>query len=115
MEKTVNLSNTHENELDAINKSIQESLKAERLLPRGMKLQGKVVSTKRKKTVTVQIDRVKKFKKYKRLAREISKIHAHVPGNIEIKDNDIVEIRQTRKISKTKAWVVTRIIKRMGS
>jgi|GEM_PF-2466032 len=110
-----NISNAHKSSLDAINNVIQESLKEERLLPRGMKLQGKVVSTKRKKTITVQIDRVKKFKKYKRVAKAISKIHAHVPGNVEIKDGDIVEIRQTRKISKTKAWVVTKIIKRMGS
>jgi small subunit ribosomal protein S17 len=98
--------------IEEINKKLEEGIKKEKLLPRGMKTQGKVVSTKRKKTVTVEKEITKYFPKYKRWARASSKIQAHVPSDVELKNNDIVEIAQTRKISKTKAWVVTKLLKR---
>jgi len=98
--------------IEEINKKLEEGIKKEKLIPRGMKTQGKVVSTKMKKTVTVEREITKYFPKYKRWAKASSKIQAHVPSDVELKNNDIVEIAQTRKISKTKAWVVTKLLKR---
>ena len=98
--------------LEEVNRQLQEKLREEGLIPRGMALVGKVVSTRRRKTVTVMRELIRKVGKYKRYAREVSKVHAHVPEGVDIKEGDIVEIRETRKISKTKNFVVWRIIKR---
>jgi len=73
-------------------------------------MQGVVVSDKRKRTVTVQRDLVTYVPKYKRYARKISKIAAHNPDEIGAHTGDVVEIAECRKISKTKAWIVTKII-----
>ncbi len=99
------------NGLVEINKMLEAGMREEHLLPRGMKLYGTVVSTKRKKTVTVERQLAKYLGKYKRQALTKSKIAAHVPGGVQLKEGDVVEIQQTRKISKTKSWVVTRVLK----
>jgi ribosomal protein S17 len=98
--------------VDTINKHLSEGIKSASLLPRGMFIQGKVVSAKRRKTVTVEREMVRYLSKYSRWAKFRSRISAHVPSDIEIKEGDMVEIGQTRKISKTKSWVVTKIIGR---
>ncbi|RME79526.1 MAG: 30S ribosomal protein S17 [Methanobacteriota archaeon] len=98
--------------IEDINKQLEQGLKQESLLPRGMYITGRVISKKRRKTVTVERELVKKIAKYSRWAKVRSKIAAHVPDNVDIKEGDFVEIGQTRKISKTKSWVVTRVIKR---
>lgn len=97
--------------IDSVNAMLEKGIKQEGLSVRGMRLVGKVVSTKMKKTVVVQREIVKYLKKYKRWYRDNAKIHAHVPSNIELNVGDIVEVAQTRRISKTKAWVVTKLIK----
>jgi small subunit ribosomal protein S17 len=79
---------------------------------RGLILVGVVVSDKAKKTVIVQRDLVSYIPKYKRYARKISKIAAHNPPELNAQVGDIVEIAECRKISKTKAWIVTKIIKK---
>jgi small subunit ribosomal protein S17 len=81
------------------------------LIPRGAIKIGTVVSTKAKKTAVVRIDRVSKITKYKRYAREHSKIHVHVPEGIEVKVGDVIKVGETRKISKTKSWLVLEIVK----
>lgn len=77
---------------------------------RGARIVGRVVSDKSKKTVVVERDVTKKITKYKRLARSRSRIQAHNPDEIGAKVGDIVKIGETRKISKTKSWVVMEII-----
>jgi small subunit ribosomal protein S17 len=81
---------------------------------RGARIVGRVVSDKNKKTVVVERDVTKKITKYKRLARSRSRIQAHNPDEIGAKTGDIVKIGETRKISKTKSWVVMEIISRAG-
>ncbi len=100
--------------INELNAKLAEAIKAEHLLPRGMKLVGKVVSTKRKKTATVERPLVKFYSKYNRWAYSRSKLAAHIPADIPIREGDLVEIQETRKISKTKNWVVTRVVKREG-
>ena len=74
-------------------------------------LVGKVVSDKRSKTVTVQIERRTKHELYGKIVARSSKYHAH-DENGEYKQGDVVEIAECRPISKTKAWVVTRLVEK---
>jgi small subunit ribosomal protein S17 len=74
-------------------------------------LVGKVVSDKRAKTITVLIERRTKHELYGKIVARSSKYHAHDENN-EYKMGDVVEISETRPISKTKAWVVTRLVEK---
>ena len=74
-------------------------------------LVGKVVSDKRSKTITVQIERRTKHELYGKIVARSSKYHAHDENN-EYKMGDVVEIAETRPISKTKAWTVTRLVQK---
>lgn len=72
---------------------------------------GKVVSDQRAKTITVLIERRTKHELYGKIVARTSKYHAHDENN-ECKSGDVVEISECRPISKTKAWVVTRLIEK---
>ena len=73
-------------------------------------LVGKVVSDKRAKTVTVLIERRVKHELYGKIVGKSSKYHAHDEKG-EYKMGDMVEIAEGRPISKTKSWVVTRLVR----
>ncbi|MCR5884126.1 30S ribosomal protein S17 [Rhizobacter sp. J219] len=75
------------------------------------KLVGKVVSDKRSKTVTVLIERRTKHELYGKIVAKSSKYHAHDEKG-EYKMGDTVEIAESRPISKTKSWVVTRLVEK---
>ena len=77
-------------------------------------LVGKVVSDKRAKTITVLIERRTKHELYGKIVARTSKYHAHDETN-ECKLGDVVEISESRPISKTKAWVVTRLVEKARS
>jgi len=79
---------------------------------RGSIFTGKVISTRAPKTVTVERKTIRHIPKYERYKKSKSKIKAHLPENIEIKEGDIVKIGETRKISKTKSFVVLEVIKK---
>jgi small subunit ribosomal protein S17 len=74
-------------------------------------LVGTVVSDKRAKTITVLIERRNKHELYGKIVARTSKYHAHDENN-ECKLGDVVEISESRPISKTKSWVVTRLIEK---
>ncbi len=74
-------------------------------------LVGKVVSDKRNKTVTVMIERRVIHPIYGKIMIKTSKYHAH-DENGEYKLGDIVEIIESRPLSKTKSWVVTRLVQK---
>jgi small subunit ribosomal protein S17 len=82
---------------------------------RGRLFSGEVVSTKMNKTIVVAMNYYMKDKKYERLARARSKIAAHLPECIEIKEGDYVRIMETRPISKTVAFVVLDKITKEGA
>jgi small subunit ribosomal protein S17 len=73
---------------------------------RGRVLEGTVVSDKRAKTVTVEIPRVQRVRKYERLEKRTSRIHAHNPPCLNARVGDRVKIAECRRLSKTKAFVV---------
>jgi small subunit ribosomal protein S17 len=74
-------------------------------------LVGKVVSDKRAKTVTVLIERRVKHELYGKIIGLSRKYHAHDENN-EFKMGDVVEISESRPLSKTKNWVVTRLVEK---
>ena len=74
-------------------------------------LVGQVVSDKRSKTITVLVERRVTHELYGKIVARTSKYHAHDENN-ECKLGDVVEISECRPISKTKAWVVTRLIEK---
>ena len=74
-------------------------------------LVGKVISDKRAKTVTVLIERRTKHELYGKIVAKSSKYHAHDEKG-EYKTGDVVEIAESRPISKTKAWVVTKLVRK---
>jgi len=82
---------------------------------RGRLFKGEVVSTKMRKTIVVSMNYYIKDQKYERLARARSKIAAHLPECIEVKEGDYVRIMETRPISKTVAFVVLDKITKEGA
>ena len=73
---------------------------------RGNIFTGKVISDKPDKTVIVERTLTHYDPKYERYRKARSKIAAHNPGCINAKENDLVKIGETRKLSKTKSFVV---------
>ena len=74
-------------------------------------LTGRVVSDKMNKTVTVLVERRVKHPLYGKVVTRSAKYHAHDETN-ECKEGDLVEITATRKLSKTKAWQVARVLEK---
>lgn len=74
-------------------------------------LQGKVVSDKMDKTVTVLVERKVKHPLYGKVIRRSSKVHAHDEQN-QYGMGDVVVIAETRPLSKTKSWVVTQLVEK---
>jgi small subunit ribosomal protein S17 len=74
-------------------------------------LVGKVVSDKRMKTVTVLVERRAKHELYGKIVARSRKYHAH-DENGDYKMGDMVEISESRPLSKTKNWVVTRLVEK---
>ena len=72
---------------------------------------GKVVSDKRAKTVTVLVERRVKHALYGKIVAKSSKYHAHDEKG-EYHLGDIIEITESRPISKTKNWVATRRVEK---
>jgi len=75
---------------------------------------GKVVSDKRAKTVTVLIERRVKHELYGKIVGKSSKYHAHDEKG-EYKLGDMIEITESRPISKTKNWVATRLVQKAAA
>jgi small subunit ribosomal protein S17 len=74
-------------------------------------LVGRVVSDRMDKTVTVVVERRVKHAIYDKIMMRSSKYHAHDDGN-EAKAGDLVEIQECRPLSKSKSWVVTKLLER---
>jgi len=73
-------------------------------------LQGKVVSNKMDKTVVVEVERRVLHPKYKKFMKKNARYHAHDENN-EYELNDVVQIQESRPLSKLKRW---NVIKRLS-
>lgn len=80
---------------------------------RGMKRQvtGTIVSNKMDRTVVVVVERLVKHPLYKKFIRRQHKYMAHDQDN-ECQIGDRVLITQSRPLSKTKRWRVSRILEK---
>lgn len=71
-------------------------------------LSGRVVSDKMDKTVTVLVERKVKHPVIGKVVVKSNKFHAHDENN-ECKEGDLVTIVESRPLSKTKTWVVSKV------
>ena len=70
---------------------------------------GKVLSNKMDKTITVLVERKVKHPLYGKYINQSNKFHAHDEKN-EINEGDVVQITEHKPISKSKSWVVTKVL-----
>ncbi len=76
-------------------------------------MQGRVVSDKMDKGITVMVERRVKHPLYGKFVRKSSKVHAHDENN-ECKVGDVVVVEQCRPLSKTKNWRFVKLVERAG-
>jgi small subunit ribosomal protein S17 len=76
-------------------------------------LQGRVVSDKMNKSITVQIERKIKHPLYGKYIRRSTKVHAHDENN-ECQIGDMVVVEQCRPLSKLKKWRFVKLVDRQG-
>lgn len=74
---------------------------------------GKVISDKMDKTVVVAVTRTFQHPLYKKTVKKITKFKAHDEEN-RCKIGDIVQIIESRPISKNKRWQVIKIVEGEG-
>jgi small subunit ribosomal protein S17 len=72
---------------------------------------GTVVSDRMDKTVVVAVVRMMRHPLYGKTVKRTKKFHAHDENN-ECRVGDVVEIMETRPLSKTKRWRVARVIQK---
>jgi small subunit ribosomal protein S17 len=74
-------------------------------------VQGRVVSNKMDKTVTVLVERLVKHELYGKYIRRSTKLHAHDAEN-SCNEGDVVRVAECAPMSKTKNWRVVEIVER---
>ena len=72
-------------------------------------VQGRVVSDKMDKTITVAIERRLKHPLYGKTIRRTTKVHAHDENN-ECRQGDLVTLSLGRPRSKSKCWELVKIV-----
>jgi len=72
-------------------------------------LTGKVVSDKMDKCIVVLIERRVQHPLYGKSIRRSTKLHAHDENNVA-KLGDLVTIKESRPISKTKSWTLVEVV-----
>jgi len=74
-------------------------------------LQGRVISDRMDKTITVLVERRVKHPIYGKFVRRSTKVHAHDENN-ECHTGDVVVVEQCRPLSKSKTWRLLQIVER---
>ena len=77
-------------------------------------LSGRVVSDKMDKTITVLIERRVKHPVYGKIISRSTRIKAHDESN-QCGIGDLVAIKETRPLSKTKSWSLVEVIEKAAS
>jgi small subunit ribosomal protein S17 len=78
------------------------------------RLVGRVVSDKMDKTVVVAIERRKVHRVYKKVVRTTKKVMAHDESNA-IQIGSMVQLVESKPISKHKRWVVEKVLEEAGN
>ena len=74
-------------------------------------VEGRVVSNKMNKTVTILVERQVKHPLYGKYIRRSTKLHAHDEDN-SCNEGDVVRVTECRPLSKTKNWRVVEVVTR---
>ena len=74
---------------------------------------GKVTSDRMDKSIVVEVIRKYRHPLYKKVVRQNNSYHAHDEDN-QARIGDLVEIMETRPISKTKRWRLVKVIRAAG-
>ena len=70
---------------------------------------GRVMSNKMQQTATVQVERRIKHPIYGKYMRRSKKYHVHDENN-ELNIGDVVQIKECRPLSKTKSWMLDKVL-----
>jgi len=81
--------------------------------PSNRTLQGRVVSDKMDKTITVLVERRVAHPIYGKFMRRSTKVHAHDEAN-ECRIGDVVMVEQCRPLSKSKTWRLVKVLERVS-
>ena len=73
-------------------------------------LQGIVVSDKMQKAIVVAVERKVKHPLLGKIIKRTTKFHVQDVNNTA-KEGDVVQIKETRPVSKTIAWTLVRVVK----
>lgn len=73
--------------------------------------QGIVVSSKADKTITVRIDLARQHRRYEKILRSSTTLHAHDEAN-EAREGDTVRVIESRPLSRTKRWTLEAVLER---
>ena len=72
-------------------------------------VQGRVVSNKMDKTITVAVERKVKHPIYGKFIKRTTKLHAHDETN-QCNEGDVVTVRECRPLSKSKTWMLVDVV-----
>ena len=72
---------------------------------------GTVVSAKPDKTIVVRIDIARRHRKYEKIVRSTTKLHAHDETN-DAGEGDLVRVSESRPLSRTKRWKLDEVLER---
>jgi small subunit ribosomal protein S17 len=72
---------------------------------------GTVVSAKPDKTITVRIDIARRHRRYEKIVRSTTKLHAHDETN-DANEGDVVRVVESRPLSRTKRWKLVEVLER---
>ena len=72
-------------------------------------VQGRVVSNKMEKSITVAVERKVKHPIYGKFIKRTTKLHAHDETN-QCNEGDVVIIRECRPLSKSKNWMLVDVV-----
>jgi len=73
--------------------------------------QGIVVSNKADKTITVRIDTARRHRRYEKIVRSSSTLHAHDENN-EAHEGDVVRVVESRPLSRSKRWRLVDVLEK---
>jgi small subunit ribosomal protein S17 len=73
--------------------------------------QGIVISDKASKTITVRIDVARRHRRYEKIVRSSSTLHAHDENN-DANEGDTVRVIESRPLSRSKRWALVDVLER---
>lgn len=75
---------------------------------------GTVISARQDKTIVVKVDRRTEHPRYQKVVTRSKKYYAHDESN-EAREGDVVQIMETRPLSKLKRWRLVSIMQRAAT